>query len=133
MDEVDRGGWLLREAVHKYLDAIESQPGHSWLSVAAHAMEDSTTKGYVAALRRLRKRSRDQFEASPRQVLELEIKEMVASANAEGNLKKLLSACRQLDQSRLHPRIVETGDGGWSSGWPSGGYGASRPWYAGHR
>ena len=35
---------------------------------------------------------------------------MVASENAEGNLKKLLSACRQLDTLRLHPRIVETGD-----------------------
>ena len=35
---------------------------------------------------------------------------MVASENAEGNLKKLLSACRQLDKLRLHPRIVEAGD-----------------------
>ena len=35
---------------------------------------------------------------------------MVAGANAEGNLKELLSACRQLDKLRLHPRIVETGD-----------------------
>ena len=67
-------------------------------------------KGYAAALRRLRKRIREHFGASPRQVLELEIKETVASENAEGNLKKLLSACRQLDKLRLHPRIVETGD-----------------------
>ena len=35
---------------------------------------------------------------------------MVASANAEGNLKKLSSACRQSHKLRLHPRIVETGD-----------------------
>ena len=106
---MDRGGRGLREAVQRYLDAIESKPGHSWLPAAAHALEDSTRKGYAAALRRLRKRSREQFGASPRHVLELEIKEMVAGANAEGNLKKLLSACRQLDKLRLHPRIVETG------------------------
>ena len=111
LNEVDRAGRGLREVEQKYLDAIESEPGHSWLSAAAHALEDSTRKGYAAALRRLRKRSREQFGASPRQVLELEIKEMVASANAEGNLKKLLSACRQLEKLRLHPRIVETGDG----------------------
>ena len=110
MDEVDRGGRGLREAVQRYLDAIESEPGHSWLSVAGHALEDSTRNGYAAALRRLRKRSREQFGASPRQVLELEIKEMVAGANAEGNLKKLLFARRRLDKLRLHPRIVETGD-----------------------
>ena len=110
LEEVDRGGRGLREAVQKYLDAIESEPGHSWLSAAAHALEESTRKGYAAALRRLRKRSRELFGASPRQVLELGIKEMVAGANAEGNLKKLLSACRQLDKLRLHPRIVETGD-----------------------
>ena len=79
-------------------------------SAAEHALEDSTRKGYAAGLRRLRKRSREQFGASPRQHLELEIKEMVASANAEGKLKKLLSACRQLDKLRLHLRIVETGD-----------------------
>ena len=38
LDEVDRGGRGLREAVPQYLDAIESEPGHSWLSAAAHAM-----------------------------------------------------------------------------------------------
>ena len=100
----------LCEAVQQYLDAIESEPGHSWLSAAAHALKDNTRKGYAAALRKLRNRSREQFEASPRQGPELESKEMVAGANAEGNLKKLLSACRQLDKLRLHPRIVETGD-----------------------
>ena len=110
LDEVDRGGRRLREAVQQSVDAIESEPGHSWLSAAAHALEESTRRGYAAALRRLRKRSREQLGASPRQVLELEIKEMVASENAEGNLKKLLSACRRLDKLRLHPRIVETGD-----------------------
>ena len=110
LDEVDSGGRALREAVQQYLDAIESEPGHSWLSAAAHALEESTRRGYALALRRLRKRSREQFGASPRQVLELEIKEMVAGENAEGNLKNLLSACRQLDKLRLHPRIVETGD-----------------------
>ena len=99
---MDRGGRALREA-------MQSQPGHSWLSAAAHALEESTRKGYTAALQRLRKRSREQFGASPRQVLELEIKEVVATMNAEGNLKNLLSACRQLDKLRLHPRIVETG------------------------
>ena len=67
-------------------------------------------KGYGAALWRLRKRSSEHFGASPRQVLEREIKEMVAGANAEGILKRLLSACTQLDKVRLHPRIVETGD-----------------------
>ena len=36
---------------------------------------------------------------------------MVAGENAEGNLKKLLSACRQLDKLRLHPTTVEAGDG----------------------
>ena len=35
---------------------------------------------------------------------------MLAGANAEGNLKKLLSACRQLDTLRLHARTMETGD-----------------------
>ena len=110
LDEVDRGGRTLREAIQQYLEAIQSEPGHSWLSAAAHALEESTRKGYAAALRQLRKHSREQFGASPRQVLELEIKEMVASENAEGNLKKLLSACRQLDKLRLHPRIVEAGD-----------------------
>ena len=110
LDDVDRGGRGLREAVQKYLDAIESEPGHSWLSAAAHALEDSTRKGYAAAIRRLRKQSREHFGPSPRKVLELEIKEMVAGADAEGNFKKLLSACRQLDKLRLHPRIVETGD-----------------------
>ena len=107
---MDRGGRALREAIQQYLEAIQSEPGHSWLSAAAHALEGSTRKGYAAALRRLRKHSREQFGASPRQVLELEIKEMVASENAEGNLKKLLSACRQLDKLRLQPRIVEAGD-----------------------
>ena len=107
---MDRGGRALREAIQQYLEAIQSEPGHSWLSAAAHALEESTRKGYAAALRRLRKHSREQFGASPRQVLELEIKEMVASENAEGNLKNLLSACRQLDKLRLHPRIVEAGD-----------------------
>ena len=110
MDEVERGGRALREAIQQYLKAIQSEPGHSWLSAAAHALEESTRKGYAAALRRLRKHSRQQFGASPRQVPELEIKEMVASENAEGNLKNLLSACRQLDKLRLHPRIVEAGD-----------------------
>ena len=110
LDEVDMGGRGLREAVQTYLDAIESEPGHLWLSTAAHALEESTRKGYAAALRKLRKQSREQFGASPHQVLELEIKEMVAGANAEGNLKKLLSACRQLDKLRLHHRILETGD-----------------------
>ena len=110
MHEVDRGGRAIREAIQQYLEAIQSEPGHSLLSAAAHALEESTRKGYAAALRRLRKHSREQFGASPRQVLELEIKEMVASENAEGNLKKLLSACRQLDKLRLHPRIVEAGD-----------------------
>ena len=62
------------------------------------------------ALRKLRKRSREQFVVSPRHVLELEIKEMMGGANTEGNLKKLLFACRQLDKLRLHPKIVETGD-----------------------
>ena len=81
-----------------------------YILAAAHALEESTRKGYAAALRRLRKHSQEQFGASPRQVLESEIKEMVASENAEGNLKKLLSACRQLDKLRLHPRIVEAGD-----------------------
>ena len=38
LDELDRGGRGLREAVQKYLDAIESEPGHSWLSAAAHAL-----------------------------------------------------------------------------------------------
>ena len=75
-----------------------------------HGLEQSTTRGYAAALRRLRKGSREQFGASPRQVLELEIKETVASENAEGNLKTLLSACRPLDKLRLHPSIAETGD-----------------------
>ena len=107
---MDRGSRALREAVQQYLDATESQPGRSWLSAAAHAPEESTTSGYAPALLRLRKRSLEQFAASPRQVPELEIKEMVASENAEGNLKKLLSPCRQLDKLRLHPRIVETGD-----------------------
>ena len=107
---MDRGGRALRDAVQQYPDAIELEPGHSRLSAAAHALEESTRRGYAAALRRLRKRSREQFGANPRQVLELEIKEMVASENAEGDLKKLLSACRQLDKLRLHPRIVETGD-----------------------
>ena len=110
MGEVDRGGRAIREAIQQYLEAIQSEPGHSWLSAAAHALEESTRKGYAAALRQLRKHSREQFGASPCQVLELEIKEMVASENAEGNLKKLLSACRQLDKLRLHPRIVEAGD-----------------------
>ena len=107
---MDRGGRALREAVQQYLDAIESEPGHSWLSAAARALEESSRRGYAGALRRLRKRIREQFGASPRQVLELEIREMVASENAEGNVKKLLSACRQLDKLRLHPRIVETRD-----------------------
>ena len=107
---MDRGGRGLREPLQTYLDAIESEPGHSWLSAAAHALEGSTREGYAVALRRLRKRSREQFEARPRQVVELEIKEMAASENAEGNLKKLLSACRQLDKLRLHPRIVDKGD-----------------------
>ena len=107
---MDRGGRALREAIQQYLDAIQSEPGHTWLSAAAHALEKSTRKGYAAALRRLRKRSREHFGASPRQVLELEIKEMVASENAEGKLKTLLSACRQLDKLRLHPRIVEASD-----------------------
>ena len=111
LDEVDRGARGLREAVQKYVDVIESERGQSWLSAAAHALEGSTTKGYAAALWRLRKRSREQSGASPHKVAELEIKEMVASANAEGSLKKLLSARRQLDKLRLHPRIVETG--GW--------------------
>ena len=35
---------------------------------------------------------------------------MVASENAEGNLKNIPSAYRQLDKLRPHPRIVETGD-----------------------
>ena len=35
---------------------------------------------------------------------------MVATEKAEGKLKKLLPACRQLDKLRLHPRIVEAGD-----------------------
>ena len=118
---MDRGGRALREAIQQYLEAIQSGPGHSWLSAAAHALEESTRKGYAAALRRLRKHSREQFGASPRQVLELEMKEMVASENAEGNLKKLLSACRQLDKLRLHPRIVEAGD--WQV----------VKWYAGRR
>ena len=78
LDEVDRGGRGPREAVQKYLDAIESKPGHSWLSAAAHAPEEGTRKGYAAAPWRLRKRRREQFRASPRQVLESEIKEMVA-------------------------------------------------------
>ena len=107
---MDTGGRGLREAVQQYLDAIESKPGHSWLSAAAHALEESTRRGYTAALRRPRKRSGEQFAASPRQVLELEIKEMVASENVDGNLKKSLSACRQLDKLRLHPMIVETAD-----------------------
>ena len=107
---MDSGGRALREAVQQYLDAIESQPGHSWLSAAAHAPEESTRGGYAAALRRLRKRSREHFWASPRQVLELEIKKTVAGENAERNLKKILSACRQLDKLQPHPRIVETGD-----------------------
>ena len=80
MDEVDRGGRALREAIQQYLEAIQSEPGHSWLSAAAHALEESTRKGYAAALRRLRKHSREQFGASPRQVLELEIKEMVETS-----------------------------------------------------
>ena len=108
--EVDRGGRALRKAIQRYLDAIQSEPGHSWMSAAAHALEESTRKGYAPALVRLRKRSREQFGASPRQVLELQVKEMVASENAEGNLKTLLSACRRLDKLRLHPRIVEAGD-----------------------
>ena len=110
LDGVDRGGRALREATQQYLDAIQSEPGHSWLSAAAHALEESTRKGYAAALRRPRKHSREQFGASPRQRLELEIKEMVASENAEGNVKNLPSACRQLDKLRLHPKIVEAGD-----------------------
>ena len=107
---MDTGGRALLEAVQQYLDAIESETEHSWLSAAVHALEESTRKGYVAALRRLRKRNWEQFGASPRQVLELEIKEMLASEKAEGNLKKLPSACRQLDKLRLHPRVVETGN-----------------------
>ena len=110
LDDVDMGGKGLGEAIHDYLDAVESEPGQTWLSAAAHALEDSTRKGYAAALRKLRKRSRQLFGASPSQILELEIKEMVAGTNADGNLKKLLSACRQLDKLRLHPRIVETGE-----------------------
>ena len=70
-----RGGRALREAIHQFLDAIQSEPGHSWLSAAAHALEESTSKGYAAALRRVRKRTREQFGACPCQVVELEIKE----------------------------------------------------------
>ena len=81
------GGRGLREAVQAYLESIESEPRHLWLSAAAHALEESTKKGYATALRKLGKQSRDQFGAGPRQVLELEIKEMVAGTNAEGNLK----------------------------------------------
>ena len=110
LDEVDMGGRGLREAVQTSLDAIKSEPGHWWLSAAAHALEESTRKGYAAALWKLRKRSRKQFGASPRQLPELEIKEMVARANSEGNLTNLLSVCGQLDKLRLHPRIAETGD-----------------------
>ena len=77
---MDRGGRALREAIQQYLEAIQSEPGHSWLSAAAHALGESTRKGYAAALRRLRKHSREQFGASPRQVLELEIKEMVETS-----------------------------------------------------
>ena len=29
LDEVDTGGWALREAVQQYVDAIQSEPGHS--------------------------------------------------------------------------------------------------------
>ena len=104
------GARWMKWTVQQYLDAVQSEPGISWLSAAAHALEESTRKRYAAALRGLRKHSREQFGASPRQDLELEVKEMVAGENAEGNLKKLLSACRQLDKLRLHPRIVETGD-----------------------
>ena len=110
LDEVDRGGRRHRESVQKYLDAIESEPRHSWLSAAAHALEDITRKGYTAALRRLRKRSREQSGTTPRQVLELEIRDVVERGNAEGNLKRLLSVCRQLDKLRLHSRIVGKGD-----------------------
>ena len=73
MDEVDRGGRKLREAMQAYVDAYQVEPGQSWLSAAARALEESTRQGYMAALRKLRKRSRQYSSASPREVLELEI------------------------------------------------------------
>ena len=86
------------------------RPGYRQRRMPCRRVQGS--KGYAdaTALRKLRKGSRERFGASPRQVVELEIKEMVPGTNAEGNLKKLLSACRQLDKLRLHPRIVEAGD-----------------------
>ena len=90
-----------------YLDATTAEHARSWLSAAPHALEESTRKGYAAALRKLRGRSRQYHAANPREALELEITEMVARENA---LKKLLSGCRQLDKLRLHPTFVEPGD-----------------------
>ena len=79
---VEQGGRELREAIQAYLDATEAELGQSWLSAAAHT------------LRKPRKKSTQYHGASPREVLELEVTEMVAGENAEGNIKKLLSACR---------------------------------------
>ena len=112
-------GRQLREAIQAYLDASTAAPGQPWLSATAHALEESTEKGSAAVLRGLRMWSRQYHPASPREVLELEITEMVAGENAEGDLKKLLSGWRQLDKLQLHPKFVELGEiGKWSSGWP---------------
>ena len=55
----------------------------------------------------------------PHEVLDLQIMEMVARENAEGNLKEL--------RSGLHPRFVEPG------GWQRDRSEEDRPWYAGRR
>ena len=127
------GGRALCEAVQQYLDAIQSEPGHFWLSAAAHALEESTRKGYAAALRRLWKRRGEQFGASPRQLLELEIKEMVEVRTRRGTPKSYCPPAGTWTNYIFIPRLWKPGTGGWSSGWPRGGYVASQPWYAARR
>ena len=42
VEEVERGGRALREAIQSYNALLDSEPGSSWVTAAAHTSEEST-------------------------------------------------------------------------------------------